>query len=337
MNSYQRLMNRLQGEPVDKIPNLCILMGFAAKYSGLKYSEFCLEPEKMVAANIKCHQDFGCDIVTVMSDPYGEAMDYGLVVEFPEDANPVCKKPFWSGKPSAKTLCVKNIEETVRMQDRVRAIELYARQLKGQCPIAGWVEGTVAEYCDLRGINEAMMDLADEEEFLEEIFETLTKQAIIYVKAQVQAGADIIGIGDAACSLMGPALYKKYAFPYEQQIIDAIHEAGALAKLHICGNTQPLLNDIALLNTDIFDVDWMVDFTLAAQKLKGHSAVCGNFDPVAVLLQGTPQTIAQTVKSCVSLGNETTLISGGCETPPATPLQNLLAVHNALTQIVVYD
>ena len=330
MNSYERLMNRLQGKPVDYPPNLCILMGFAAKYANVPYREFCLDPEKMVEANIRCHKDFGVDIVTVMSDPYGEAMDYGMAVEFPENANPHALGPLWDDEPSAESLPMPRIEETVRMKGRLRTIRLYAEKLNGECPIAGWVEGPVAEYCDLRDINQAMMDFAEEEDFVDEILDKIARQAIYYSEAQIDAGADIIGIGDAACSLLGPKWYGRYAFPYEKRLVDAIHAKGGLVKLHICGNIQPLLPQIAELGVDIVDVDWMVDFAYAAKTLEGISAVCGNIDPVTVMLQGSGEDIRSAVRACVQAGNKTTLISGGCETPPLTPYENLMAVSQAL-------
>lgn len=334
MNSYERLMNRLEGKPVDRAPNLCIMMGFAAKYAGVPYHDFCLRPEKMVEANIRTRQDFNLDIVTVMSDPYGEAMDYGMPVVFPENENPHPVSFFWAADdmPSADSLPMPKVEETTRMKDRCRAIQLYAQQLKGECAIAGWVEGAVAEYCDLRNINLAMMDFAEEEPFLDEILDKLTRQAITYCNAQIEAGADIIGLGDAACSLMGPSLYERYGFPYEKRIIDAIHAKGGKVKLHICGNIRQILPKIAELNADIVDLDWMVDLEYAAKVLEGHSSVSGNFDPVTILLQGTPQDVENAARKCLALGNNTTIISGGCETPPFTPHENLLAVGKALQQ-----
>ncbi|MEG1753068.1 MAG: uroporphyrinogen decarboxylase family protein [Christensenella sp.] len=330
MNSYERLMNYLEKNPVDKIPNLCILMGFAAKYANVCYRDFCLVPEKMVEANIKCHEDFGIDIVTVMSDPYGEAMDYGLSVFFPENSNPKAQNTFWTETPSAKDLPLLAVCDTVRMKSRVKTIELYAQRLKYTCPIAGWVEGSVAEYCNLRGINEAMIDFADGADFLDEILDKITEQSIVYIKEQIEAGADIIGVGDAACSLLGPALYKKYALPHEKRLIDAIHEYGALSKLHICGNTQPILSDISTLNSDIVDIDWMVNLRTAADLLGADTFVCGNFDPVSVLLQSSPKEITAAVYECLYEGGKRCIISAGCETPPNTPHENLLAVSKAL-------
>lgn len=331
MNSYERLMGRLAGQTVDRPPNLSILMGFAARYAGIPYHEFCLQAGKMVEANIRCHEDFGVDIVTVMSDPYGEAVDYGMAVEFPENENPHALRPLWTDTPNADILPMPKIQDTRRMKERLRAIRLYAERLKGICPIAGWVEGPVAEYCDLRDINAAMVDFAEEASYVEEILSKLTHQAIYYSEAQLAAGADIIGIGDAACSLLGPVLYKKYGFFYEKSLVEAIHAKGGLVKLHICGNIEPLLPQIAALEADIVDVDWMVDFHYAAEILHGHSAVCGNIDPVTILLQRTPEEVKEAVQACLLAGNETSIISGGCETPPTTPYKNLRAIDEALS------
>lgn len=330
MNSYERLFSRLDGKSVDKIPNLSIFMGFAAKNSGISYRDFCLNPKSMVEANMFCRKNFGADIVTVMSDPYGEAVDYGLSVDFPEDSNPLPRKDFWKGQPNVDSIPSPQIDETTRMKSRVETIKLYSDALKNECPISGWVEGIVAEYCDLRGINDALLDMADGENFLADIFEKLTEQAIYYAKEQVRAGADIIGIGDAACSIIGLPLYRKYGFPYEKRIIDAVHEAGALVKLHICGNTTFLLNDIALLKPDIFDVDSMVDFAVASNVLKEHSLVSGNIDPVGVLLEGTPEMVKTETYKCIEQGGNTCCISGGCETPVYAKSENIKALNECL-------
>lgn len=330
MTSWERVMARLHGEAVDRVPNLCILMGFAAKHAGIPFRDFCLNPEKMVQANLLCHKDFFTDIVTVMSDPFGEAMDHGLKVFFPENENPHALEEFWADTPTPDTLQMITNPQEGRMADRVHTIKLYADQVKGVCPIAGWVEGAVAEYCDLRNINSAMMDLAEEEPFMEGILEKITLQALHYIDLQIDAGADIIGVGDAACSLLGPRLYEKYAFPYEKAMVEEIHRKGALAKLHICGNITSLLPKITELHADIVDVDWMVDYAHANQLLAGISAVNGNFDPVAVVCQGNSQIIHDAVHACLEQGSETCMISAGCEIPPNTPEENLLAVARSL-------
>jgi uroporphyrinogen-III decarboxylase len=48
----------------------------------------------MVEANILCHEKFGIDAVTTMSDPYAETGDFGAEIEYPYNDNPICRQPF---------------------------------------------------------------------------------------------------------------------------------------------------------------------------------------------------------------------------------------------------
>ena len=80
---------------------------------------------------------------------------------------------------------------------------------------------------------------------------------------------------------------------------------------------------------DIVDCDWMVDFTKAVNMLS-NSAVSGNFDPVVVLLQGTPILVEKAVHSCAAVASKTSFISAGCEVPKDTSEENLLSVSKAL-------
>ena len=129
--------------------------------------------------------------------------------------------------------------------------------------------------------------------------------AIAFAKAQIAAGADIIGLGDAIASQMSPKSYRQFALPYEQRIFAAVHEMGALGRLHICGNTSRILTDMAQSGADIIDVDWMVDMGQAATIFGNRAAVCGNQDPVAVMLNGTPEEVRRITQACMSAGGVT--------------------------------
>ena len=75
------------------------------------------------------------------------------------------------------------------------------------------------------------------------------------------------------------------------QRLNPVHEMGALARLHICGNTSFILADMAATGADIIDLDWMVDIGRAVETFGPNQSACGNQDPVAVMLQGMPETV----------------------------------------------
>ncbi len=198
-------------------------------------------------------------------------------------------------------------------------------------PIVGWVEGAAASAAQLRGVANFLEDTMTEPQAARDLLEITAQAAIRFALAQLEAGADMIGLGDAVCSLLSPRAYREFGLPYEQRIIRAIHEAGGKVKLHICGNTTRHLADMAQTGADIVDVDWMVPYAEAIRLMPGIS-VNGNFDPVGVLLQGTPEQVAEAVRACHAARDDRSMISAGCEVPVGTPAENLLAHHRVLVE-----
>jgi uroporphyrinogen decarboxylase len=115
--------------------------------------------------------------------------------------------------------------------------------------------------------------------------------------------------------------------------LKAIKEAGALTKLHICGNITPFLELLPASLCDIIDIDWMVPLEKAGALYGDVACVNGNYDPVAILLRGSVQGIKDIVKQCVQVGGVKYTSSAGCEVPKDTPPENLTAVYEALQEI----
>ena len=93
MNSYERVMARLRGEPVDRPPNFNIMMQFAAQMIRQPFSAYYQDYRALCAANFAVQEAFKLDILQAISDPYREAADFGAVVEFPDDSLPLCSSP----------------------------------------------------------------------------------------------------------------------------------------------------------------------------------------------------------------------------------------------------
>jgi uroporphyrinogen decarboxylase len=82
---------------------------------------------------------------------------------------------------------------------------------------------------------------------------------------------------------------------------------------------------MAKSGADIIDVDWMVPLDRARELVGPDVTLCGNFDPTAVLLQSTPQQVAEAARKCIRLAGKKFVLMPGCEVPPATPEENIRA------------
>jgi MtaA/CmuA family methyltransferase len=224
------------------------------------------------------------------------------------------------------------------MSDRLAGVRLLRERVGDDVPVMGWVEGAFALAAVLRGDTNLLLDIHDRPEWLKELLDRLLEVGVAFARAQVVAGAHVIGLGDSMGSLVSPKQYREFVLPYEQKLFAAVTEAGAIPRLHICGDTTHLLGDMARSGAAIVDLDWMVDLEQAALVFgAGGPAPCGNFDPVSVMLQGTPDAVATAVRACAAAGGPRHLSAAGCEVPDGTPDANLLAHSRTLRALAAAD
>lgn len=333
MNSYERVMNRLAGKPVDRLPNFNLVMMFAAKQLGVTFGQYCSDYRLLAEGALLCHEKYGFDMLCAISDPMREAEGLGAKVVVPEEGVPNSPVKRVQKLSDIDTLKPVDPSSSRRMNDRLEAVRLMKQRGGKDVPVVGWIEGALAESCDLMNMQEVFMNLLDEPEAMEQLMDVCMEQSLWFAREQVKAGADMIGLGDAASSLIGHSLYEEFALPYQQKMIRAIHDMGAKVKLHICGNVNSVLDLIGQTGTDIIDLDFMVDIERAADILPESCCICGNFNPVTVMYQGTPELVKQEVRRCKRIRNRNrNFISAGCEIPRDTPLENMVALKEAIEE-----
>ena len=330
INGLERTIKFIRGDNVDHPPFHPIIMRWAAKYAGVRYREFCIEPAAKCYAMIRCAKDFGLDWVTVMSDPWAEASAFGIKVEYPEDNLPVDTGGHLPDAMTASGLPHYDPLKNVRCRNRLKEIGEFKKQVGNELFIVGWVEGPVAEYVDLRRASNASIDFLLEQEAVEKTMDTIVESAIGFITLQIKEGAHCIGIGDAFCSQIGPDLYNIFAFKRQKKLVDHIHKLGAIAKLHICGDTTDILPFMIATGADIIDIDHMVSSMSDFANMIGPGQVfSGKADPVRIIQDGTPEIIERTVIDDLRQSGGRCIVSAGCEITPGTSVENMKAFRLA--------
>lgn len=330
MTGLERTLSFLKGESVDRPPFHPIIMRWAALYDKALYRDFCTDPYTKCNAMIHCAEDFDIDWVTVMSDPWAEASAFGIEVEYPENGLPVDKDGHLPNAAAAARLRPYRPMDNIRCRNRIVEIRNYNKVAGKKYFIVGWVEGPVAEYVDLRGATGASLDFLLEPENVEETMDVITESAIEFINLQIDAGAHCIGIGDAFCSQIGPELYNRFAFSIQKLLVGQIHNKGAIAKLHICGNTASILPLMIATGADIIDIDHLVPTMAEFSGLLGPGQVfSGKADPVTIIQDGTPEMIRDSVINDFIQTGKRCIVSAGCEITPGTSIDNMHAFRRA--------
>ena len=328
MNSRERVLAHLEGRPVDRLPLMPITMMFACNLIGARYRDYCTNFRVLVEGQIRTAEHFGFDYVNTMSDPAREAADCGAAVEY-FDEQPVAlveEQALLADRSKLASLKMPDPLGGGRMHNGIKALALFKERLGTEKVVEGWVEGPLAEAADLRGINTVMMDFFDDPGFVRDLFAFVVEMELRFAREQVKAGADLIGVGDAAASLVSPQLYEEFVWPYEKKLVDGIHALGSRVRLHICGNTRGLLAGMGRLGCEIVDLDSLAPLSEARQKMGAGQVLLGNLNPVTVLRNGEASGVTAAVAECHRQAGPRFVVGAGCEVPRDTPPANLRAL-----------
>jgi len=328
MTGYERVFAAFDGGAIDSLPLMPITMMFAADQIGAPYGKYAADHRVMVEAQIRTAEKFDFDYVSGISDPAREAADCGATIHYFDDQPPAVDeaRSLLADKGVLARLAVPDPLGGGRMHDRVQAVALFRQRVGGAKAIEGWIEGPCAEAADLRGINRLMTDFFDDPPFVRDVFEFVVAMGLKFARAQVDAGADLIGLGDAAASLVGPQIYEEFVRPYEQRLVDGLHAMGTKVRLHICGNIRRILPGVGSLGCEMIDVDSMVPLAQARQEIGPAAVLAGNIDPVKMLRNGTPQQITAAIADCHRQAGPRYIVGAGCEVPRDTAAANVSAL-----------
>jgi len=328
MTSRERVLAHLAGDPVDRLPLMPITMMFACAQIGARYRDYCTDYRLLVEGQIRTAEAFGFDYVNTMSDPAREAADCGATVEY-FDNQPVAiveDQALLADKTKLASLKIPDPLGGGRMHNGIKALALYQERVGKDKIIEGWIEGPIAEAADLRGINTLMTDFFDDPVFVRDLFAFIVEMELRFAGEQIKAGADIIGVGDAAASLVGPQIYDEFVWPFEKQLVDGIHALGGRVRMHICGNTRRILEGLSKLGCEIVDLDSLAPIEEARQKMGPDAMLLGNLNPVAVLRNGDPAGVTAAIAECHRQAGPRFIVGAGCEVPRDTPAGNLSAL-----------
>lgn len=332
MTSIERVRQVIAGKPADRLPAQPMAMMFAARHAGMKFIDYTKDGQKMAAAQLKLAEDFGFDCLLTCSDPAREVIDIAGdgSVDWFVDQGPAINEDRAALADMTRLLQFK-LPDPVgggRMHDRVKAIETMRRQAGPGMSIVGWIEGPLALAAELRGINAIMLDFIDEPAFARDLLAFCADVAIAYAPPQISAGADTMGMSDAAACLIGPKLYAEFVWPEQCRVLESLRSRhpDVIRRVHMCGRTDPLFAKMRDLPANLYEIDFPANLAEARAQLGAGRTLAGNVSTITDLMQGTPEQVYEACRRCHQTCGPHFIVGAGCELSPLTPPENLRAM-----------
>ena len=136
-----------------------------------------------------------------------------------------------------------------------------------------------------------MVDLRENTALPKEILKFVVEMETDFAYAQIEAGAQFIGIGDAIASLGSGQDYAEFNFPFLSELVDRIKKRNVYIKYHACGRTKHLWQYIKQLNIDILNLDSTIDFGEAREYFGDKFVLKGNLNPITEMMDASPEIV----------------------------------------------
>jgi uroporphyrinogen decarboxylase len=313
-------------------PALPLAMYPALTLTGAKVSDIATNPRAQFDAQAALHERYGLSFVMSAMDLSVEAEAFGCSVAMSETELPMITGRRVASPEEARNLSVPE------PGDRRTSVYLEAVRLLRDLPGAPFVlAGCIGPFslaARLAGVSEALELTITEPEVMHTLLEKCTLFLTAYLAAFEAAGARGVIMAEPAAGLLSPRALAAFSSRYISHIAASFHDGSLEIILHNCA--ARLLHLPAVLETGLkaFHFGAPMDMIAALDRVAPDVVRCGNLDPTAVFLRGSPADVTVRTKHLLSAAatHRNFVISSGCDLPPHVPLANLDAFYQTVFQ-----
>jgi uroporphyrinogen decarboxylase len=259
------------------------------------FHALCTTPELACEVTLQPLARFPLDAAILFSDILMLPQAMGLTVEFESGEGPRVAAPVRSAA-AALSLPVPDPESELRPV--LDAVRLIRRELAGRVPLIGFAGSpwTVATYMVEGGTSKSFSVIKAlayaEPKALEALLDTLTRATVLYLNAQIAAGAQAVMLFDTWGGILSPEQYRRYSLAPMAAVVAALDrecQGERVPVILFTKNGGAWLSEQAAAGADALGVDWTLDLGAARAQVGSRVALQGNLDPCA--LYAPPQRL----------------------------------------------
>ena len=286
-----RFIEACYRRPVDRTP--IWLMRQAGRYlpeyrairAKVSFLELCKTPDLAAEVTLQPVDILGVDAAILFSDilVVCEAMGMRLILE---DQGPQFPAPLQSLADIEKLHVPDPEAELGYVMEAIRRVR---RELADRVPLIGFCGApwTLAAYMvegkTSRSFEKAKALLMGDEKLAHALLSKITDSLILYLNAQLAAGAQAVQIFDSWAGALGPEDYARFGAPYLARLIAGLKREGQ--PVIVFGvETGELLVQLAKTGADVVGIDWRVPLDAARRRVGASVALQGNLDPATLFL-----------------------------------------------------
>ncbi len=243
------------------------------------------QPELCAEVTLQPVKRLAVDAAILFADIMTPLMAIGLDLRIVENVGPVLDSPIRS---QADLERLRPLEPSEDVPFTLETIRILRRELAPETALIGFggAPFTLASYLvegqSSRTFARTKQLMYSEPEVWAELMERLATIVATYLRAQVEAGAQVIQLFDSWVGCLSVDDYRAYVLPYSRRIFEALNGTG-VPTIHFGTGTAALLESMAEAGGSTIGVDWRVSLDSAWQRIGYDRGIQGNLDPLLLL------------------------------------------------------
>ena len=330
------IVRAARGEAVERTP--VWMMRQAGRYlpdyrsvrANTDFLTLCKTPELAVEVSLQPYRILDVDAVIMFSDILIPVEAMGQKVQLTEQKGPELPDPIRTQRQVDSLIIPDPIEKTGFVMEILRTLR---SELDGSVPLIGFAGApwTLAAYMieggGSKNYAEVKRMMFAEPATLHALLDKIADTVILYLKAQIEAGAQVIQLFDSWAGELAPTDYEQFALPYERKILESLNREKAPTILYINGSGT-FLEKMALSGADVLSIDWRTDIKEARARIGDKLTIQGNLDPCVLL--STPEIVTAKARELLKAGGgHRHILNLGHGILPMTPVENARAFIQA--------
>ena len=221
--------------------------------------------------------------------------------------------------------------------------KIAAQKEKGALTRNGLRHGhTFLQLCDIRGYENAIFDMEDEEPKLLELLDRICEFNSFIIRQYLDMDVDILtyaeDLGMQAGPMLSPENFKKYILPCYEKSVTPVKEKGTILHMHSDGDIRTLTDYLLDCGMDVLNLQDLVNgLAWSEERLKGRVCIELDIDRQKITPFGTPEEIDGLIREEVRrLGSPAGGLMMIYGLYPGVPLENVKALMDAMEKYAFY-
>jgi len=307
----------------------------AVSIAGIRYSEFARDPKKLAETHLLAVRRYSLDWVWIHVDDWIAFEPMGVKVRFFDDKVPTGEGFAVKCEADIDRLRIPDPHRDGRIPVILEGIRLIHEMTRGEIMICGALAAPFSTVTLLRGLQAGLIDLYRAPQTFRRLMDIGLEVAKVYAEAQIEGGAHALWVGDCMASsrIISERHFREFALPYIKRLIEEIRRMGGISILFTDEKDPERLLLEVESNPEVIAIGTAISIAKAKEVLGDRVCICGNVDPVEVLLKGSREDVERATSECIesgAVGGGYFLNTGECTARDMPPENMRVFVETAL-------